>query len=192
MAYLDTLFQLGMDLTRSSTAQKEDIGEAAHVAHRSGCVHRTHDDRKEIFTERNGVRFAGQHLIIDLFDARRLDDLEHIERTLKRCAEVAGATLLHVHLHQATPNGGVSGVAVLSESHITIHSWPEAGYAAVDVFMCGAAEPERTIQVLKAAFAAEDVVVKEHRRGNAPAASRWQVAAVSKKPPTRMRKAKAA
>ena len=85
-----------------------------------------------------GSAYAGTHLIIDLVRAERLDDLEHIEQTLRRCVEVAGATLLHIHLHHFTPNGGVSGVAVLAELHISIHSWPEYGYAALDVFMCGA------------------------------------------------------
>ena len=122
MAFNDTLFQLGMDLTRSSPAQTEDLVCTAPVAS---------DDRKDFFIERDGVRFAGTHLIIDLFGARRLDDLKFIERTLKHCVEVAGATLLHMHLHHFTPNGGVSGVAVLSESHISIHSWPAAGYAAL-------------------------------------------------------------
>ena len=143
MAYTDSLFQLGMDLTRSSTAQKEDHGQAALGAH---------DDRKDYFIERDGVRFAGTHLLIDLFGAKRLDDLKHIRETLKRCVDVAGATLLHIHLHHFTPNGGVSGVAVLSESHISIHSWPEVGYAALDVFMCGEAKPHLTVDVLKAAF----------------------------------------
>ena len=156
MAYYDTLFQLGMDLTRSSTAQKEDHGEAAHVAH---------EDRKDFLIERDGVRFAGTHLIIDLFGARRLDDLKHIERTLKRCVEVAGATLLHIHLHHFAPNGGVSGVAVLSESHISIHSWPEADYAALDVFMCGDARPELCVDVLKRAFRPDSVRVRELLRG---------------------------
>ena len=63
MAYTDSLFQLGMDLTRSSTAQKEDHGQA-HVAH---------DDRKDYFIERDGHRYAGTHLIIDLFGAKRLE-----------------------------------------------------------------------------------------------------------------------
>ena len=155
MAYTDALFQLGMDLTRSSTAQKEDHGQSALVAH---------DDRKDYFIERDGVRFAGTHLIIDLFGAKRLDDLRHISDTLKRCVEVSGATLLHIHLHHFTPNGGVSGVAVLAESHISIHSWPEAGYAALDVFMCGGCHPHATIDVLKDAFKPDRTVVKEHLR----------------------------
>lgn len=177
MAYNDTLFQLGMDLTRSSTAQKEDLSEkTAHIAHDND------EDRKDFFKERDGVRFAGTHLIIDLFGARRLDDLKHIERTLKRCVEVSGATLLHIHLHHFTPNGGVSGVAVLSESHISIHSWPEANYAALDVFMCGEAKPHLSVAVLKEAFEASDVVVKEHLRGEELEQLKWQAAAGRKAP----------
>ena len=75
MAYTDSLFQLGMDLTRSSTAQKEDHGHSAELAR---------DDRQDYFIERDGVRCAGTHLIIDLFGARRLDDLKHIKDTLRR------------------------------------------------------------------------------------------------------------
>lgn len=177
MAYNDTLFQLGMDLTRSSTAQKEDLSEkTAHIAHKN------EEDRKDFFIERDGVRFAGTHLIIDLFGARRLDDIKHVERTLKRCVEVSGATLLHMHLHHFTPNGGVSGVAVLSESHISIHSWPEADYAALDVFMCGDAKPHLAISVLKEAFGASDVVVKEHLRGEELEQLKWQAAAGNKSP----------
>ena len=183
MAYEDTLFQLGMDLTRSSPAQKEDPIETAPVAH--------YEDRKDFFIERDGVRFAGTHLIIDLFGAKRLDDLGHIERTLKRCVAVAGATLLHIHLHRFTPNGGVSGVAVLSESHISIHSWPEADYAALDVFMCGEAKPHLTISVLKEAFGAHDVVVKEHRRGEELEQLDWH-AASERKAPVRLRAARRA
>ena len=182
MAYTDALFQLGMDLTRSSTAQKEDHGQSALVAH---------DDRKDHFIERNGVRCAGTHLIIDLFGAKRLDDLKHIKETLKRCVDVAGATLLHIHLHHFTPNGGVSGVAVLAESHISIHSWPEADYAALDVFMCGDADPHATIEVLNAAFKPERTVVKEHLRANTMHERTWEIAA-SKKAPVRLAKTKLA
>ena len=168
MAFDDTLFQLGMDLARtSSTAQKEDIDFAAVT---------TEEDRKDHFIERDGVRFAGTHLIIDLYGARRLDDLEHIERTLKRCVEVAGATLLHIHLHHFTPNGGVSGVAVLSESHISIHSWPEADYAALDVFMCGESKPQLAIGVLQEGFDPKHIMVTEHLRGKELDQHQWHAA----------------
>jgi S-adenosylmethionine decarboxylase len=154
----DALFQLGMDLDHgSSTAQTEEK--------LSRCLSPNGDGHKDFFCERDGVRFAGTHLIIDLVRAERLDDLEHIEHTLRRCVEVAGATLLHIHLHHFTPNGGVSGVAVLAESHISIHSWPEYGFAALDIFMCGATDPRAAIGVLKEAFSPRRVVVKEHLRG---------------------------
>ena len=150
-----------------------------------------HEDRKDFFIERDGMRYAGTHLLVDLFGARRLDDIEHIQSTLERCVEVAGATLLHIHLHHFTPNGGVSGVAVLSESHISIHSWPEADYAALDVFMCGEAQPQKCIEVLREAFSARDVVVKTHHRGSELEDLKWQ-AARSKRAPVRLKGVKRA
>jgi S-adenosylmethionine decarboxylase len=121
--------------------------------------------RKDYFIQRDGARYAGTHLIIDLWGARRLDDLAHIEETLRECVRAAGATLLHIHLHHFTPNSGVSGVAVLAESHISVHSWPENGFAAFDVFMCGGADPHKAIDVLKRAFEPERVEVGEYLRG---------------------------
>ena len=123
------------------------------------------EDRKDYFITRNGVTFAGSHLHIDLWDAQDLDDEAKIEQAMKESVTAAGATLLHIHLHKFSPNGGVSGVAVLSESHISVHTWPEKGFAAFDVFMCGAAQPTKAIAVLEAAFKPKRVVVGEHKRG---------------------------
>lgn len=117
------------------------------------------------FVQRNGVEFAGTHLIIDLWGAQHLDNLQLMERALRECIDAARATLLHIHLHHFTPNGGISGVAVLAESHISVHTWPERGYAAFDVFMCGDAQPERAIAVLKEAFTPERSAISEHLRG---------------------------
>lgn len=122
------------------------------------------DARYDHFAVRKGVRCAGVHLIVDLHDAQRLDDIDHIEATLRHCVEAAKATLLHIHLHHFQPNG-VSGVAVLAESHISIHTWPEVGYAALDVFMCGSADPDKCIPVLREAFSAKRVGVNELLRG---------------------------
>ncbi|MGI9478940.1 MAG: adenosylmethionine decarboxylase, partial [Hyphomicrobiaceae bacterium] len=80
MAYEDTLFQLGMDLTRSSTAQKEDLDGTARVVHDDDDQQ---EDRKDFFIERDGVRYAGNHLIIDLFGAKHLDDIDHVKHTLE-------------------------------------------------------------------------------------------------------------
>jgi S-adenosylmethionine decarboxylase len=122
------------------------------------------NERDDHFVVRNGMRCAGVHLIIDLYDADRLDDIDHIETTLRHCVDAAGATLLHIHLHHFQPNG-VSGVAVLAESHISIHTWPEAGYAALDVFMCGKADPDKCVPVLREAFGAKRIAVSELLRG---------------------------
>ena len=93
-------------------------------------------------------------------------DIDLIEATLRRCVEAAQATLLHIHLHHFQPNG-VSGVVVLAESHISIHTWPDLGYAALDVFMCGKASPDACIPVLREAFKAKRVEVNEILRGQA-------------------------
>ena len=70
-----------------------------------------------------------------------LTDPELIDRALRDAAEAADATILHSHFHHFGPDGGVSGVLVLAESHISIHTWPERDFAAVDIFMCGACNP---------------------------------------------------
>jgi S-adenosylmethionine decarboxylase len=116
------------------------------------------------FCTRNGVRCAGAHLIIDLYDAQNLNDIDYIEKTLRECVTAAGATLLHIHLHHFQPNG-VSGVAVLAESHISIHTWPDKGYAALDVFMCGNANPDACVPILREAFKVKRVAVSELLRG---------------------------
>jgi S-adenosylmethionine decarboxylase len=145
------------------TARKEDKKTRLKVASPAPDIERQ-SDPKDHFAVRNGVRCAGVHLIVDLHGAKRLNDIEHIETTLRRCVEAAKATLLHIHLHHFQPSG-VSGVAVLAESHISIHTWPEAGYAALDVFMCGSAEPDKCIPVLREAFSATRVGVDEILRG---------------------------
>ena len=108
---------------------------------------------------------AGLHLIVDLYGALHLDDLALMRRALHDCVQAAGATLLHIHLHRFESNGGISGVAVLAESHIAVHSWPETGYAAFDVFMCGQADPRAAIAVLQSAFEPARIQVRELVRG---------------------------
>lgn len=117
------------------------------------------------FIKRNGIEFAGTHLIIDLWGASKLDNLQVMEAAMRESVRVAGATLLHIHLHHFTPNGGISGVAVLAESHISVHTWPERDFAAFDIFMCGDAKPELAINVLKEAFKPSQINVGEHLRG---------------------------
>ena len=123
------------------------------------------DDQKDHFITRNGLTYAGSHLIIDLWEAEGLNDRDRIETALIDAVKAAGATLLHIHLHTFSEGGGISGVAVLAESHISVHTWPEKGYAAFDVFMCGDAEPRKALGVFKAAFNPGRIVIGEHKRG---------------------------
>ena len=122
---------------------------------------------KDHFITRGGIQFAGTHLLLDLWGATNLDNIEHIENAMRECVDACGATLLHIHLHHFTPSGGVSGVAVLAESHISVHTWPERDYAAFDVFMCGDAKPENAIAVLKRAFYPRRIEINEELRGRA-------------------------
>jgi S-adenosylmethionine decarboxylase len=153
----NALLRSGRGLGTSGAARKK----AAHVAVVKAVPV---EDCEGHFAVRNGVRCAGVHLIVDLHGAEGLDDIDLIEATLRRCVDAAQATLLHIHLHHFQPNG-VSGVAVLAESHISIHTWPDARYAALDVFMCGKASPDACIPVLREAFKAERVDVSEILRG---------------------------
>lgn len=164
MAQTATLFQLGMDLgCEPRKAQAEVLTTQGSNVQPGPWL--SHDEAKDHFVRRNGKCFAGTHLIIDLWGAERLDELDHVEQTLVEAVKVAGATLLHIHLHHFTPNGGISGVAVLAESHISIHTWPERGYAALDVFMCGDADPHKAVPVLEQAFRPKSVTVDELLRG---------------------------
>ncbi len=156
MPHDDGRFRSGSDLDGNPSIARAEDGNVPG---------RCPADANDYFCERDGVRYAGVHLLVDLIQAERLDDITHIERALKACVAACRATLLHLHLHHFTPEGGVSGVAVLAESHISIHTWPEHGYAAVDVFMCGDTEPRKAIEVLREMLAPERVAVQEHLRG---------------------------
>ena len=163
MSEFTALDQLGTDLGRDpGTTHAEDVTRSVVPLHADRGIY---ENDKDFFVERDGVRFAGTHLIIDLWGCEGIDDIDRIDRAMRDSVEAAGATLLHIHLHHFTPNSGVSGVAVLAESHISVHSWPECGYAAFDVFMCGDAQPHKAVEVLKQAFGPSRVQVTEHLRG---------------------------
>jgi S-adenosylmethionine decarboxylase len=120
---------------------------------------------KDHFVERNGIKYAGTHLLVELWGAANLGDAALTEAALREGAVTAGATILHCHLHHFGPNAGLSGVLVLAESHISIHTWPEREYAAIDIFMCGVCDPYRAIPAIKRAFAPASVQIIESRRG---------------------------
>lgn len=123
------------------------------------------DNVKDYFVEKDGVRFAGTHVLLELWGATNLDNPKLIEETLCQGALDAGATILHAHTHHFSPYSGVSGVVVLAESHITIHTWPERDFAAIDIFMCGSCDPLDAVPAIKKTFQPETLEVSEHRRG---------------------------
>lgn len=88
---------------------------------------------------------SGLHVLADLSgiaDVVRLGDCAALEALLREAAAAAGARVLHSQFHGFGEGAGVTGVVLLAESHISIHTWPEHGFAAVDIFMCGGAQPE--------------------------------------------------
>ena len=113
-------------------------------------------------------RYAGKHLLVDCWGCRALDDLKLMEATLKQCIVACEASLLHLHLHQFVDNHGISGVAVLAESHLSVHTWPETGFAAFDIFMCGRANPERATPILRQAFSPFKIQMECYLRGSSP------------------------
>ena len=91
----------------------------------------------------------GGHCIVDFWGAHHLADANALRCALEIASNVAGATLLKIFLHEFDRHGGVTGVALLAESHISIHTWPEKGYAALDIFTCGGrADPRRALDEL--------------------------------------------
>ena len=82
-------------------------------------------------------RFDGVHLLADLHGCVGLDDPVLVERALRAGVAGARATLLEIRVHHFGERHGVTGFALLAESHISIHTWPERNYAAVDIFLCG-------------------------------------------------------
>ena len=165
-----SLIRLGTDLEYGATHEDAEsrIGGAVRNDDKPkltlAASNLLDSDREDHFIRRDGKVYAGTHLIIEVVQGTGLDDQERIETALRDCVTECGATLLHIHTHKFTPQG-VSGVAVLAESHISVHTWPEIGYGAFDVFMCGDAEPRRAVEVLRRAFDAGEVRVKELLRG---------------------------
>lgn len=108
----------------------------------------------------------GVHLIVDAWGcpADLLNDPERVTGALRAAVEAGGATLIDMTAHQFSPQG-VTAVATLAESHIAIHTWPEHGYFAADLFFCGAGDPYGALEALRIALAAEDVKTTEIKRG---------------------------
>lgn len=113
------------------------------------------------------MKALGIHLLIELTSCNRqkIDNLGYLERIMSDAAEAAGATVLKTAFQDFNPQG-VSGVVVIAESHLTIHTWPEHGYAAVDIFTCGErVDPWKAAQFVKEHLEASEMQVRDFRRG---------------------------
>ncbi len=113
------------------------------------------------------MKILGRHLIAEYSDCTpgRLDDVEYIERSLLEAVRRSGATIVDSVFHRYAPQG-VSGVVVIAESHMSIHTWPEYNYAAVDFFTCGqTVDPHLANEYLKQILGSAQVCVTEISRG---------------------------
>lgn len=110
----------------------------------------------------------GRHYLVELWDAQNLDRPDIIEEALIEAVRASGGTLLDVRV-VPFPNHAASGVAIIAESHVTIHTWPEHGYAAVDLFTCSEKmDAEAGIETLKKYFSPQRIQIAEIRRGLMP------------------------
>lgn len=113
------------------------------------------------------MKKLGRHLIVEYSGCDRdiLDNQQLLEKYLNESVRVAGATIVNSSFHRYNPQG-VSGVVVIAESHISIHTWPEYGYAAVDFFTCGdSVDPYKAYEYVKEKLNASESMVSELKRG---------------------------
>jgi S-adenosylmethionine decarboxylase len=112
------------------------------------------------------VAFTGRHWLVEMYRVPGLDDVAHIRRALRRAVAESGVRLIRLQLHHFGPRRGVTGVALLAESHISIHTWPERRYAAIDIFMCGrSSDPQKALDALRDSLQPGTVRVRRFERG---------------------------
>lgn len=112
------------------------------------------------------MKTIGRHLIAEYYDCRReiLDDASSVRQAMLDAARAIGATVLGENFHQFDPQG-VSGTVVIAESHLSIHTWPENGYVAVDIYTCGGLDPRIGFELLADRLGASSCRVQEIVRG---------------------------
>jgi len=116
-------------------------------------------------TEPEDFMNLGNHIIAELTGCSNLNNTQELESVLRKAAAAAGATVLSVTVHQFEPFG-MTGVAVLQESHISVHTWPEYGYASIDIYTCGEhVHLEEALKVLREFFLPKNVQVVSIGRG---------------------------
>ncbi|MBI4709066.1 MAG: adenosylmethionine decarboxylase [Candidatus Portnoybacteria bacterium] len=111
------------------------------------------------------MKHLGKHLVFDLWDCVNLNSAKVIEEAMLEAVKACKATLLEIKTHTFSPQG-VSGFVLLSESHISIHTWPEHKYAAIDIFTCGErVVPYNALPVFRKFFKPKHVEIVDVKRG---------------------------
>lgn len=114
---------------------------------------------------KSSKHWLGRHVLAEFWGCIDIDDPKKVEDAIVAAARSAGATVIGVNMHHFGKGMGVTGVVMLAESHLSIHSWPEIGYAALDVFVCGNADPHKAIDYLKCSFLPKIIEIREFARG---------------------------
>ncbi|MBZ9572225.1 adenosylmethionine decarboxylase [Patescibacteria group bacterium] len=115
--------------------------------------------------EKKNLNYAGIHLIAEFWNGKIIESENEIERILIGVVKESKNTPLEVAIHKFSPQG-ITGVVLLAESHIALHSWPEINYLAIDIFTCGEkAFPYRAIEYLEKKFEPKKVQIQEIKRG---------------------------
>lgn len=122
-------------------------------------------EQNDHFVSLNGDIFAGFHYLIDMWNVKYEESQKYMRNLLVGAAEAGKATVLNVHTHHFGEGQGISGLAVLAESHISVHTWPERNYIALDIFMCGKTDPDLSLNYLKNELKPERIKVKKIKRG---------------------------
>ncbi len=113
------------------------------------------------------MKSLGNHLLVELYscDSDIINDKDRVEKILNQAAEISGATIIKSVFHKFSPHG-ISGVIVIAESHFSIHTWPEFGYCALDIFTCGdKIDNYKALNFLKKEFGTKNISVVESKRG---------------------------
>jgi len=111
------------------------------------------------------MQAIGRHIILEMWGCHNLDSVDTAERALREMVAALDVHLLDLKVYPFSPVG-VTGIAIVSESHLVIHTWPEYGYAAVDVFTCGAPrDPKQAVEVLRRHYQPEHIGIMEINRG---------------------------
>lgn len=118
-----------------------------------------------VISKINRARYLGVHLIAEFWNGKTIEDPKELKKILTGAVKAANSSPLKISIHKFSPQG-ITGVILLAESHISIHSWPEYNYVAIDIFTCGdKSAPEKALTYLKEKFQPKKVNIKKIRRG---------------------------